>query len=70
MSFWVGTSGYNYPDTKVLGDWSAATPATFKLTLKAPKRITHDARLRDCADLTKYFVDTAMTLGPKLVMTA
>ena len=39
---------------------------TFKLTLKAPKRITHDARLRDCADRVRQFLETASTLGPKL----
>src|SRR5208283_3462354 len=38
----------------------------FKLTLKAPKRITHIARLKDCADLVEYFLSTAASLGPKL----
>jgi uncharacterized protein YecE (DUF72 family) len=55
MTIWVGTSGYNYRET----------PGRFKLTLKAPKRITHDARLRDCADQVRYFLNTAATLGPK-----
>ena len=34
--------------------------------MKAPKRITHDARLRDCADRVRQFLETAATLGPKL----
>jgi uncharacterized protein YecE (DUF72 family) len=62
----INNTFYRAPKVKVLGDWSAATPPNFKLTLKAPKRITHDARLRDCEDLTRYFFDTAATLGPKL----
>jgi uncharacterized protein YecE (DUF72 family) len=57
---------YRTPNTKILSGWSEATPQRFKFTLKAPKRITHVARLKDCADLLQYFVKTAATLGPKL----
>ena len=57
---------YRAPNEKILEGWSKATPETFKLTLKAPKRITHDARLRDCADRVRQFMETAATLGPKL----
>ena len=57
---------YRTPNEKILAGWNTATPERFKLTLKAPKRITHDARLKDCADRLKYFIDTAATLGPKL----
>jgi uncharacterized protein YecE (DUF72 family) len=41
---------YRAPNEKILEGWSAATPDNFKLTLKAPRRITHDARLRDTGD--------------------
>ena len=57
---------YRTPNAKILSGWSEVTPQRFKFTLKAPKRITHVARLRDCADLLQYFVKTAATLGPKL----
>jgi uncharacterized protein YecE (DUF72 family) len=57
---------YRTPNKKILAGWNEATPDRFKLTLKAPKRITHDARLKDCADRLQYFVDTAVTLGSKL----
>jgi uncharacterized protein YecE (DUF72 family) len=57
---------YRMPNEKILAGWDRETPAHFKLTLKAPKRITHDSRLRDCQDLLGYFLDTAATLGPKL----
>ena len=56
---------YRTPNAKTLDGWSRATPERFKLTLKAPKRITHDARLRDCADRVRYFCQTAATLGQK-----
>jgi uncharacterized protein YecE (DUF72 family) len=57
---------YRTPNEKILQGWDAATPEQYKLTLKAPKRITHDARLRDCADRVRQFLETAAVLGPKL----
>jgi uncharacterized protein YecE (DUF72 family) len=57
---------YRMPSPKILAGWASETPARFKLTLKAPKRITHDARLRDCAAPLGHFLETANTLGPKL----
>jgi uncharacterized protein YecE (DUF72 family) len=59
---------YRSPNPKILEGWSAQTPEHFKFTLKAPKRITHDARLKDCADRVKYFLETARALGPKLAV--
>ena len=57
---------YRAPNEKILDGWNKATPERFKLTLKAPRRITHDRRLRDCGDLVRQFLETAATLGPKL----
>ena len=57
---------YRAPTEKSLQGWDAATPDRFKLTLKAPRRITHDARLRDCAESVRRFIDTASILGSKL----
>jgi uncharacterized protein YecE (DUF72 family) len=57
---------YRVPNEKILAAWSRETPDGFRLTLKAPKRITHIARLHDCAELLQYFLRTAATLGPKL----
>jgi uncharacterized protein YecE (DUF72 family) len=57
---------YRAPNEKILDGWSKATPSPYKLTLKAPKRITHDARLRDCGDRVTQFMETAAVLGPKL----
>ena len=42
------------------------TPERFQFTLKAPRRITHDAKLQRCEDLLQSFCRTARTLGPKL----
>jgi uncharacterized protein YecE (DUF72 family) len=61
----INNSFYRMPSEQTLLGWSSATPEHFKLTLKAPKRITHQARLRDCADSVAYFSKLAATLGPK-----
>lgn len=57
---------YRIPNEKIVAAWAAATPERFKLTLKAPRRITHDQKLRSCGDLVRGFCQTAGTLGPKL----
>ena len=57
---------YRMPNEKLLAGWSAGTPEHFSFTLKAPRRITHDAKLQRCEDLTQAFCRTAQTLGPKL----
>ena len=57
---------YRAPNEKTLEGWNTATPERFRLTLKAPKRITHERRLRDCGEPVRQFLETASTLGPKL----
>jgi uncharacterized protein YecE (DUF72 family) len=105
MRYWIGTSGYNYPEwrgsfypekfptnkmlayyaerfdtvevnytfyrmptEKLLDGWAAGTPDGFTFTLKAPRRITHDAKLRNCEELTESFVRIAGALGGKLAV--
>ena len=57
---------YRTPTETILEGWSRTVPERYQLTLKAPRRITHDARLRDCGDAVRRFLETAATLGPKL----
>ena len=57
---------YRMPTERLLAGWSAGTPDAFTFTLKAPRRITHDAKLQRCEDLLQGFCRTARTLGPKL----
>jgi uncharacterized protein YecE (DUF72 family) len=57
---------YRMPNAKTIVGWDAETPAGFTFALKAPKRITHDARLKDVDEPLRYFLDTAWALGPKL----
>ena len=57
---------YRMPNEKILSNWAGQVPAEFRFTLKAPRRITHDAKLLRCEDLTTSFCRVAETLGPKL----
>ncbi len=57
---------YRIPNEKIVTGWAVQVPPAFKFTLKAPRRITHDSRLRDCADLVKGFCNVAATLGDRL----
>src|SRR6187455_2679111 len=51
------------PSAKTIDGWTNATPARFKFSLKAPQKVTHFAKLRDCADTLRYFYQVTSTLG-------
>jgi uncharacterized protein YecE (DUF72 family) len=57
---------YRMPNEKLVSGWAAQTPSPYRLTLKAPRRITHDGRLRNVAPLLHGFCEVAGTLGDKL----
>lgn len=57
---------YRLPTDRLLAGWAAATPDGFRFTLKAPRRITHEARLAGCESVTDAFCAAAATLGDKL----
>ncbi len=49
-----------------LQGWAKEVPEHFAFTLKAPRRITHDLRLRDAADIVADFCETSRALKDKL----
>src|SRR5436190_970251 len=57
---------YRMPNEKLVGGWAAQTPSPYKLTLKAPRRITHDHRLKNAGPLVDGFCRVAAALGDKL----
>src|SRR5689334_5819656 len=46
---------YRMPTEKILSGWVPQVPDGFRFTLKAPRRITHDAKLVNCESLTANF---------------
>jgi uncharacterized protein YecE (DUF72 family) len=57
---------YRFASVRQLQSWSKEAPEHFTFTLKAPRRITHELRLRDAADLAADFCATARALKHKL----
>jgi len=57
---------YRAASVRQLQSWAKEVPEQFTFTLKAPRRITHELRLRDAADLAVDFCDTARALKHKL----
>jgi uncharacterized protein YecE (DUF72 family) len=57
---------YRMPNVRTVQGWAKDTPDPFAFALKAPRRITHDLRLRDAGDALTYFCDTAKALRGKL----
>jgi uncharacterized protein YecE (DUF72 family) len=67
----LSTTEINYtfhriPAPKTIDNWSALTPGSFRFALKAPQKITHWSKLRECADTLRYFYDVVSALGEKL----
>ena len=57
---------YRMPNARTIDGWAAATPADFRFVLKAPKRITHEKRLKDFGDTLAVFVRLASGLEGRL----
>ncbi len=57
---------YRMPSDKTVAGWDAATPESFTFVLKAPQKITHNARLRNVDEPLRLFLDTVRKLHAKL----
>ena len=57
---------HRIPAAKTIENWNKLTPTTFRFGLKAPQKITHWSKLRDCGDTMRYFHDITSGLGEKL----
>lgn len=67
----LATTEINYtfhriPSARTIENWQAQTPEHFRFALKAPQKITHFAKLRDCQDTIAYFCRVTAGLGERL----
>jgi uncharacterized protein YecE (DUF72 family) len=62
----INATFYRMPQKSMLENWKEQVPPTFRFSLKAPQRVTHFKRLKETEDETKYFFETAETLGDQL----
>src|SRR6201981_28734 len=73
LSFYAerfATTEINYtfhriPAHKTIENWKAQTPEKFRFAVKAPQKITHWSKLRDCADTLEYFCKVVTDLAEK-----
>jgi len=62
----INNTFYRMPQEPMLARWAGEVPEDFRFVLKAPKRITHDRRLRDVRDETRHLLEVAAVLGARL----
>jgi uncharacterized protein YecE (DUF72 family) len=57
---------YRIPNSKTMGSWDSATPENFRFGLKAPQKVTHISKLRNCEEYMGIFQRVISGLGSKL----
>lgn len=62
----INNTFYRMPSAEVVAGWAQQVPAGFTFVLKAPQKITHFKRLKDCEAEVDYFFGVARTLGTHL----
>src|SRR5437762_8519584 len=62
----INNTFYRMPAESMLTQWTQQVPGNFAFTLKAPRRITHDNRLRDSEGNVAEFIRRAEILGDRL----
>ena len=62
----INNTFYRMPAEAMLSNWVKEVPDHFTFTLKAPRRITHEKRLREADQDVAEFLRRAQLLGDKL----
>jgi uncharacterized protein YecE (DUF72 family) len=64
----INSSFYRPHRVETYQRWAATTPPDFRFSVKLPRAITHDARLRNVREPLERFLGDASGLGPKLAV--
>ena len=62
----INNTFYRLPQPTMIENWKEQVPNDFRFSIKATQRITHIKRLKNCAEETKYLLDTAALLEARL----
>jgi uncharacterized protein YecE (DUF72 family) len=62
----INSSFYRPHQRKIYQRWASSVPADFRFSVKMPKAMTHEKRLRDCGLLLDRFVTEVEGLGDRL----
>jgi len=54
------------PAATTIQNWGNATPAAFKFSFKAPQRVTHFSKLRECGEILQVFHRALVVAGDKM----
>lgn len=59
----INNTFYRMPNAAAIEGWRAQVPDAFRFAIKAPKRITHSKRLKDCANEIRFLFTALEGLG-------
>ena len=62
----INNTFYRMPKEALLLGWAEQVPERFAFVIKAPQRITHIQRLKECGELLRYLYGVTSALGPRL----
>src|SRR5437870_199675 len=62
----INNTFYRLPQPSMIENWKEQVPARFRFSIKATQRIRHIKRLKNCAEETKYLLETASLLEKRL----
>lgn len=64
----INTSFYRPHRPATYARWAASVPESFQFAVKAPREMTHELRLVECAEPLHRFLDEVSGLGAKLAV--
>jgi uncharacterized protein YecE (DUF72 family) len=62
----INNTFYKMPKADLLTGWAEQVPEHFSFAIKAPQKITHIRRLKECAELLTYLFGVVDVLGARL----
>jgi uncharacterized protein YecE (DUF72 family) len=62
----INNTFYRLPTPSLLAGWAEQVPESFRFALKASQKITHIRRLKGAVDETRFLLESAQKLGPRL----
>src|SRR4051794_32972893 len=61
----INNTFYKMPTAELVQSWADEAPAAFTFAVKAPQRITHQKRLKECEEPLQALSDAIEPLGKK-----
>src|SRR6187399_2945782 len=58
----INSTFRSLPTANTVSRWVAETPDKFRFSLKAPQKVTHFAKMKDCAETMQVFANASAGL--------